>query len=301
MTSPPLMRNLSSKHLCPEWEETLITIGMDPILARIGSLTIAWHGVLMSLGIIVGVLLTLYLSKRAGISPEAVLTIAFWSVLFAVLGARLVHVLDQLDYYSHHLRQIPAFWEGGLAWYGGLIFGILAMIISARLLKVPLGRFADAGAPSVMLGLAIGRIGCTINGDVFGRPTSLPWGIAYTNPGSYPAQFGLLGVATQPIPIYEIIWCLIIVGILWWLRKRLKPEGSLFLVMVALYSFGRFFLSWLRAEQVEAPILGPLHESHILSIIMFVVAIGLLAYMKVSWAKPDLAESVAIENKSDDT
>jgi len=292
------MLNLSSKRSCPEWEETLITIGTDPIIARIGSLAISWHGVLMALGIIVAVLLTFYLAKRGGISTEAVFTIAFWSVLFAILGARLVHVLDKLDYYSHHLGEIPAFWEGGLAWYGGLIFGILAMIISARLLKVPLGRFADAGAPSVMLGLAIGRIGCTINGDVAGGPTSLPWGIIYSNPDSYPAQWGLLGVKTQPAPVYEIMWCMAVFGVLWWLRGRLKPEGSLFLLMLAIYSVGRFIISWSRFEEVEEPVLGPLHQAHVISIIMLVVAVALLAYKKVGWAKPEPPEGVTTEDKS---
>ena len=273
---------------------------MDPILLETSSFEITWHGILMALGIITAVLITVYLAKRAAISAEAVYVFAFFIVISGILGARLVHVLDDLDYYSHHLGKIPAFWEGGLAWYGGIIFGVLAMVICAKVMKVSLGRFADAIAPGVVLGLAIGRIGCTINGDVCGSPTSLPWGITYTHPDSYPVQWGLLGAKIHPAAVYEIIWCLIVFGVLWWLRGRLKPVGSLALIMVAMYSFGRFFLSWLRAEQVEAAVLGPLHQAHIISLILIVGAVAFLAYRKVRWVKPELAEGAALEDKPSD-
>ncbi len=261
----------------------MITIGIDPILLDIGSFTISWHGLLMSLGIIVGVLFAFYLAKRSGIPTEVMYTIAFWTVACAILGSRLVHVLDNLGYYSDHPGKILIFWEGGLAWYGAMIGGALAAAVCAKVKKIPIWRLLDAIAPGVMPGLAVGRIGCTINGDVCGSPTSLPWSIVYTHPDSYPVGWGLAGASLHPVAIYEIIWLLIVFGVLWWLRGKLKLEGSLALVMLAMYSFGRFFLSWLRAEQMEAAILGPLHQAHILSIALFVVAVALLAYYKVGW------------------
>jgi len=153
-----------------------------------------------------------------------------------------------------------------------------------------LARLADTVAPGVILGLAIGRVGCTINGDVSGTSTSLPWGIAYTHPDSYPVIWGLSGVSLHPVAIYEIILCLAIFASLWWLRGRLKPDGSLLLVMLATYSFGRFFLSWLRFEEVEAALLGPLHQAHIISLVLFIGAVALLLYRKVGWAKPEVEE-----------
>ena len=260
-----------------------ITIGIDPVIFHIGSFGISWHGLFMVLGIVVAIWLTLRLAKRAGIPEESIYISALWVVLFGLIGARLVHVLDNLGYYGDNPSEIFAFWEGGLAWYGGLIGGVLAAVVCARVKKFPLERFADAAAPGVILGLAIGRIGCTINGDAYGTPTSLPWGLIYTHPDAYAEPW----IAGHPAPVYEIIWCLIVFVILWRLRPQLKLEGSLFLTFVTLYCLGRFFISWVREEPA---VVASLHQAHIISLVLFLGAIGLLAYRKVR-AKPELMET----------
>jgi phosphatidylglycerol:prolipoprotein diacylglycerol transferase len=258
-------------------------IGIDPTIAEFGSFSIGWHGVLMFLGIVVGVVLTLRLAKKAGIAEDTIITGAILAVVLGLIGARLVHVIDSWEIYSKDLVKILAFHEGGLAWYGGLIGGIVAVVIYARVKKFSLGRFADAAAPGVILGLSIGRIGCTINGDAAGTPTSLPWGLVYTHPDA----FAPLWVSTHPAPVYEILWNLAVVGVLLWLRGKIKPDGSIFLVMLTAYSFGRFIISWARDE---AAVLGPLHQSHIISLVLFVVGVGLLVYLKAGRVKPATAE-----------
>jgi phosphatidylglycerol:prolipoprotein diacylglycerol transferase len=256
-------------------------IGIDPTIAEFGSFSIGWHGVLMFLGIVVGVVLTLRLAKKAGIAEDTIITGAILAVVLGLIGARLVHVIDSWEIYSKDLVKILAFHEGGLAWYGGLIGGIVAVVIYARVKKFSLGRFADAAAPGVILGLSIGRIGCTINGDAAGTPTSLPWGLVYTHPDAP------LWVSTHPAPVYEILWNLAVVGALLWLRGKIRPDGSIFLVMLTAYSFGRFIISWSRDE---AAVLGPLHQSHIISLVLFVVGVGLLVYLKAGRVKPATAE-----------
>jgi len=246
---------------------------------------------MMVLGIIVAVLLAARLAVKEGISSQSVYTAAFWIVICGLIGARLTHVIDDFDHYSDHLSEIFALWEGGMGWYGGFIGGILAGVVYAKVNKISVGKFADVVGLGVMLGLAIGRIGCTINGDAYGSPTSLPWGFTYTHPDAYADPF----VAGHPAPVYEIIWLLAIVAVLWKLRGRLIPPGSLFLVTVALYSFGRFFISWARAE---SDVLGPLHQAHIISIIMFVGALALLAYRGVSWTKPGSAGEVTVQEQN---
>ncbi|MBM4463268.1 MAG: prolipoprotein diacylglyceryl transferase [Chloroflexi bacterium] len=258
---------------------TAITIGFDPLIRDIGSSSIGWHGLLMLLGIVVATWLTVRLAVKNGIPAHFVYTTTFWIIAGGLIGARLVHVLDNLDFYGKEPGEVLAFWNGGLSWYGGLLGGLLAGVICARLSKVSLGRFADAAAPGVILGLAIGRIGCTINGDAYGTPTSLPWGLVYTNPNAQAPLF----VAGHPAPVYEIIWDLIIFGVLWRLRGRLKPEGSLFLTMIAMYSFGRFLISWVREEP---SVLGPLHQAHIISLVLFVGAVALLTRWRVASVKP---------------
>jgi len=238
---------------------------------------------MMLTGIVVGVWLTLHLARKAGISQETTITAAIWGVLFGLVGARLSHVLDNLDTYIDNPVKILAIQEGGLGWYGGLIGGILAVVVYSRIKKFPLGRFADAAGFGVILGLSIGRIGCTINGDADGTLTSLPWGLIYTHPDS----FAPLWIATHPAPVYEILWNLLTLAALWRLRGRLKPDGSLFLLLLAAYSFGRFFISWVRAEPA---VLGPLHQSHVISLALFVIAVGWLFRSKVHWVKAESRE-----------
>ncbi len=269
-------------------------IGLDPEIAQIGSFSIGWHGVLMLVGIVVGVALTLPLARRLGIQDEITLTAAIWAVIFGFAGARLTHVIDNWSFYSQDPVEILAIQRGGLGWYGALIGGILGVAIYARLKKFSLGRFADATAPGIILGLSFGRIGCTLNGDSPGTPTSLPWGFTYTNPDS----FAPLWVSTHPAPVYEILWNVVILVVLWRLWRRLIPDGSLFLVSLVMYSVGRFVISWFRAED---HVLGPLHQSHIISLAIFIIAAGLLAYRKTRLVKPEPAQATVPEAQSQDS
>ncbi|OGO03840.1 MAG: prolipoprotein diacylglyceryl transferase [Chloroflexi bacterium RBG_13_53_26] len=266
-------------------------IGIDPNIAEFGSFTIGWHGILMFMGIVVGVVLTLRLAKKAGISEDTIITGAIWAVIFGLIGARLSHVIDSWDIYSKDPMKILAFHEGGLGWYGALIGGILAVVIYSRIKKFSLGRFADAAAPGIILGLAIGRIGCTINGDAAGTPTSLPWAFTYTHPDA----FAPLWIPTHPAPIYEILWIMATLGLLWWLKGKIKPDGSLFLVMLATYSFGRFIISWARDE---GTVLGPLHQSHIISLVLFAAAVALLFRLKTGRVKPEPVETTGQETET---
>ncbi|MFC2058199.1 prolipoprotein diacylglyceryl transferase, partial [Chloroflexota bacterium] len=119
---------------------------------------------------------------------------------------------------------------------------------------------------------AIGRIGCLLNGDAYGTPTSLPWGLVYTNP--HAAATTILGEpARHPFPVYEIIWDLIIFAVLMRLRKRFKKDWMLFLLYAPMYSIERFLLSFLRGD--EAAVLGPLHQSQVISLIIMAVTIPL--------------------------
>jgi phosphatidylglycerol:prolipoprotein diacylglycerol transferase len=271
-------------------------IGLDPEIARIGSLSIGWHGVLMFVGIAVGLALTLLLARRVGIQDEITYTAAIWAVIFGFVGARLTHVIDNWSYYSQDPVEMLAVQRGGLGWYGALIGGTLGVAIYARLKKFPLGRFADAVAPGIILGLSFGRIGCTLNGDSVGTATSLPWSIVYTNPNSFAGD--LLWDPTHPAAVYEILWNMVILVVLWRLWRRLSPDGSLFLVSLVMYSVGRFAISWFRAED---HVLGPLHQSHTISLAIFIIAAGLLAYRKTHLVKPESAQASVPETPSPDS
>jgi phosphatidylglycerol:prolipoprotein diacylglycerol transferase len=123
----------------------------------------------------------------------------------------------------------------------------------------------------------VGRIGCFINGDAYGKPTTLPWGLVYTNEGAFiPRDWIRDRVATHPAPVYEILWDLLVLAVIWQLRRRIKPGGALFVLYLMLYSLGRFFISYLRMDPIV--VLG-LQQAQIISLLVLVIGAFLLAYL----------------------
>lgn len=252
----------------------MIEIGIDPILFYIGSLAIGWHGIFVVLAVIVGIAVAVWLARGAGIDRSIVYGVAPWAILGGIVGARLVHVLDYLDFYIGDPIAMIRFWDGGLSIFGAILGGTLFGAIYALVRGHAIGRIMDVAAPGLILAQAVGRIGCTINGDAYGTPTTLPWAFVYTHPNA--AASTILGVPGHPAPVYEILWDLIVFAVLWRLRGRLKPESSLFLVYLSIYSFGRFFISFLRGG--EQPVLGILHQAHIIALLVLLVCVPLLIY-----------------------
>lgn len=226
-----------------------ITIDVDPVLVRIGHLHLSWYGLAVALAISVALLVARHEAQRRRLDPDAMLRVAGWAVAGGLVGARALFVIDHWpDYASDPLSSV-AFQEGGLAIQGALIGGFVAAFLYARHARLPVLVLADAAAPAVVLGQAIGRLGCLVTGDALGGPTSLPWGLSYVNPGAMAPQ---LGVALQPVFAYEAAWDLAVFGVLWTLRGRVHQPGRLFAAYVGLYAAGKFALTFLREERTWA-------------------------------------------------
>lgn len=242
----------------------MIEIGIDPI--AFGNVT--WYGIMIGLAILVGVLWMVWkVRKGANLSYDTVLTAAMVGVPSAIVGARLLHVMDQWEFYSEHPGHIIG--GEGLAIYGAILGGALAIWIYSRFSRFQFGYFADLIAPALILGQAVGRIGCTINACCVGKATSLPWGVVYTHPDSIALGIG----ATHPVVVYEIIYNLIVFGVLLKLRGRFKPDGSLFLIYLSLYSLWRFGSDFLREGDT---FLFGLHQVQVVSLVVLAITITLL-------------------------
>jgi phosphatidylglycerol:prolipoprotein diacylglycerol transferase len=250
----------------------MIVIGMDPILVHLGDFAISWHSLFIVVGIVAGVWLTTRLVTKAGLSAEMFYSMVIWAIPGGILGARLVHVIDYWgDLYSlANFGAIFAFWEGGLALWGGILGGTLTAAIYARIKGFKLAGYADPAALGLLLAQAIGRIGDVINGEHISKGTNLSWGVTYTHPGS--PSFGL--PPSHPAVAYELIMDLLILGILWKLLGRVKPDGSIFLLYLASYSVGRFFLSFLRLDS-NTVLLG-LNQPQWLSLIVLAIVLPML-------------------------
>jgi phosphatidylglycerol:prolipoprotein diacylglycerol transferase len=225
-----------------------ITINIDPIIFHLGGLGLRWYSLTFAGGIILASWLALREAKRNGLDPGKVETVAIWAVAAGLVGARLFHVVDKLDYYLANPRQIVMINQGGLAIWGGLLTGGIAALIVARIQGLPALKLADATVIGLIPGQMLGHVGCIINGDAYGGPTSAPWGFIYVNPGSMlPAD--LKGVPTHPYPAYEILWDLALLGLVLYLRRRNLPAGMLFVTYLAGYGIGRFTLTFVRNEK----------------------------------------------------
>jgi phosphatidylglycerol:prolipoprotein diacylglycerol transferase len=222
---------------------------MHPILLEIGPFTLRWYGAMIATACLIGLLLAKNEAKRNGFKKEIIENFFLFAIISAVLGARLYYIVfTQPALFWQNPLSALAIWEGGMAIHGAILGGLLAGIIYTWKYKISFWKFADTLAPSLILGQAIGRVGCFLNGDAHGFPTSMPWGLVYS-PES-PAGQMYPGQTLHPTQLYEMVFNLIIFGVLWAMRKKIKTNGNLFLLYTILYSTGRIFVEHFRADKL---------------------------------------------------
>ncbi|MCK4570641.1 prolipoprotein diacylglyceryl transferase [Candidatus Bipolaricaulota bacterium] len=249
---------------------------MHPILFQIGSITVRYYGLMYVIAITVGFFLLSreVRRKKLALSTDNLLDLLLWTVPVAIIGARLYYVVFHWNYYGTHPLDIFKLWQGGLAIHGGVLAGILVVYLFSRLKKVQFWALTDALAPSLILGQAIGRIGNFTNGDAFGLPTTLPWGIRF--PAGSPAGMAFPGQATHPSMIYEMLLNLAIFAFLWSIRKKGFRDGFSTAMYFILYAVARSIVSFTRADSLW---LGPIRAAHAISI-AFVILFGAMIWRR---------------------
>jgi len=246
-----------------------IIIDLDPNIARIGPLLITWHGVFAVLGILAAARLGFWLLAKDVPDLKGTGDGLAWMVVVGLIGARLLYVWENFRLFANgQLLRMFALTEGGISQWGGLFGAMIGAYIWARRSKFSYLKIVDAGGAAAMIGLAIGRIGDVVNGEHHGTPTNLPWGVEYVNPST----LGEPGKVVHPEVAYEMVLCLLILGLLLPLHQRLKarlPDGVLGLIYFGVYAAGRFFLSYLRTD--PAVFIG-LRQAQLASALMVVIA-----------------------------
>lgn len=222
---------------------------MSPIIFQIGPLSIRWYGVLIMAGVILGLVLASREAKRQDVNIELIYDLFFYLILSAVVGARLYYVIFSWDLYRNDIKEVFAFWHGGLAIHGAVVGGVVSAVIYARIKGLSFWLLADICAPSLILGQAIGRWGNFFNQEAFGRPTDLPWGI-FIDEAHRPVQY-MQQTHFHPAFLYESLWNFSVFFFLLWVRrKRGIIRGDVFLVYLMLYSSGRFWIEGLRTDSL---------------------------------------------------
>ena len=262
---------------------------VDPILFELGPLSLRWYGLLMVTAIFVGATIASQEVERRGQDGNDLWDMLVWVLIPALIGARLYYVFIQsprndfgIGYYLTHPLSIFQIWSGGIHIFGAFLFGGIAIWLYAKIRKLPLLTFLDGVSLGLPLAQAIGRWGNFINQELYGPPTTLPWGLRidslhrippYNNLSLYPES-----VRFHPLFLYESLWNFLGFCLIFWISRRffsqLKP-GDLTLLYLIWYPLGRFFLEFLRTDSWFFA--GtPFNVVHILSALSIALAIGLL-------------------------
>ncbi len=263
-------------------------------LPVIGELTITSFGAMMALAFMAGYMLIRHDLKRRGEDPEFGGDILVAALIGGILGAKIYYVLLNWELTSQDPFGM-LFSRSGLVWYGGLIGAALSVIFMSKLRKQPISLVADVCAPALALSYGIGRIGCFLVGDDYGRPTESWVGIAFPNglppttAGSLRRNFGVSipdsvpdfqVLAVHPTQLYETALAFLILAVLWKLRMRDKAAGWLFGVWLVLAGAERFFVEIFRAK--DDRFLGVFTLAQFISILL----IGLGLYFMQRLARP---------------
>ena len=255
---------------------------VDKVAFSIGSLSVRWYGIILTLGIVCGVLYAMYRAKKnEGIPSEDVLDFAIWVVLLAVLGARLYYVLTTLktdtgEWYYDSILDVFAIWEGGIAIYGAIIGGAAGVLLVSKFKKydkTKLLKVCDMVAPGVMLGQIIGRWGNVVNGEAHGVETTsfLRMGLMGAADTKYPYK----EMFYHPTFLYESLWNLIGFVLINIFYKKKKYDGQILLAYLAWYGFGRMLIEGLRTDSLY---IGVFRVSQVVGFLCFIICTALLVY-----------------------
>ncbi len=255
---------------------------IDPVIVKIGPLAVRWYGLMYLLGFLAAYFLVkkqLRERKYPELIPELE-NLIFWLALGLIIGARLGHVFLYFPhYYLRHPLEIPALWRGGMSFHGGLIGVLVVGLIYCRRHRYNFWFWADLFVVPAPIGLGLGRIGNFINGELFGRVTSVPWAMVFPKGGPFPRH---------PSQIYEALGeGLFLFLLLWKVRGKDWPCGAKFALFLLAYGVIRFFIEFFREPDPGVPLLfGWMTRGQQLCFLMVLAGLFLLFYFFRKGKKP---------------
>jgi phosphatidylglycerol:prolipoprotein diacylglycerol transferase len=236
---------------------------MYPVLFRLGSFDITSFGAMVALGAVLGILLLRSEMVRSGLDGGKGIDAALVGVLGGLAGAKLLYVIE---HWAEPLSD-TLLSRGGMSWFGGLTGGVLAGLAMVAYARLPLMKVLSAAAPALALGQAVGRIGCFLVGDDYGRATSLPWGIAFPH-GLPPTT-----ARVHPTQLYEFTLLLAIAGVLVWLRRRGTADRVVVAWYLVLAGGMRFLIEIVRVNQV---VVAGLTTAQLFSLALVLIGVWLV-------------------------
>jgi phosphatidylglycerol:prolipoprotein diacylglycerol transferase len=249
---------------------------IKPYIIKIGPFQVRWYGLMYLIGFISSYYLVKreVLKKGLGISKENLESLYFYIIVGLIVGARLGYVMFYNPFfYLRNPLDILAVWHGGMSFHGGLIGVVMAGIIFSRRKRIRIFLFGDLLVATAPIGLFCGRIGNFINGELYGRPSNVPWAMIFPNGGNVPRH---------PSQLYEaFLEGPVLFALLWITKDRLKHEGGVVGLFLILYGAFRFIVEFFREPDPQLGLLiGPFSMGQILSSTMIIIGIILLFVLK---------------------
>lgn len=252
-------------------------LGIEPfsvnsVAFSIGNFSVAFYGLIITLGIVLATLYVIWRAKQHGISADTILDIGLLTVPCGVIGARLYYVLTSLDHFDSFM-DIFDIRSGGLAIYGGIIGGAIGVIIMVRVKKLRFFQLADMIMPGVFIGQILGRWGNFFNAEAYGSATELPWRMGLFKGGEW--------IYVHPTFLYESLWNIlgfVLINLFYGFslkKTHKKYDGQIMLMCFGWYGLGRMFIEGLRTDSLYV---GPFRISQVLGLLFFLTAASLLIY-----------------------
>lgn len=258
----------------------------------IGGFTIAFYGMIIAFGMVMGYLMTAFQAKRTGQEPDLYLDLALWDIVFAVIGARIYYVVFSWDYYKDNLSQIFNTRGGGLAIYGGVIAGVITTIIFGKVRKQNFFQLLDTACVGLITGQIIGRWGNFCNREAFGGYTNGLFAMQLKESDVASSNLthavlkhiveidGIRYIQVHPTFLYESLWNVGVLAVLLLFTKHRKYNGQIFLIYLLGYGLGRVWIEGLRTDQLIFFGTG-VAVSQVLSGVLVVASAGILIYQYV--------------------
>jgi phosphatidylglycerol:prolipoprotein diacylglycerol transferase len=274
---------------------------MYPELFRIGNFPINTYGVLLALAFLAALLVAARLGARDGLPRERLFDLGLWLLLAAIVGSKVLLLVVEPEYRAAPLSLLSLdFLRSGGVFYGGFLGAVVTAYVLVRRYELPWWRTADAFAPGIALGQAIGRQGCFAAGCCWGKPTTLPWGVRFSELGQQVTGVPI-DAHLHPTQLYESFSAFIFFALLIWLHRRKTFNGQVILVYGVLYGAARFIIEFFR-DDPRGDILGLTSLTHLSTsqLISLLVGIASLVVLVIRWrrasggaAMPEEAKEVA--------
>ncbi len=257
---------------------------MNRTILSIGNFHIYCYSVLIATGIIIGLYLLMKEASKQNISKDTIIDIAFYTIIWGIVGARIYYVIFNIKPYLSNPISILYVWEGGLAIYGAIIAGFITLVYQTKKKNIALGKLTDMIVPSLILAQAIGRWGNFFNQEAHGGIVTLEFLKKIHIPNFIIKGMYINGNYYHPTFFYESLWCLLGFILLVIIRRLLKnsKDGTLTFIYLIWYGIGRFFIEGLRTDSLY---LGIFRISQIVSIVIIIIGIIGLIYNKRKEAK----------------